>query len=116
MARASEFALNRTGESRSVRHPWAIETPSADRPRRSDLRFQLSRAKRPNGTTCRRRDSNPRHADYDSARLWLCRAKFGRSGARMAHESHVGRMRGVRRGHEIKRSWLPVAEAKGAPW
>jgi hypothetical protein len=35
-------------------------------------------------------DSNPRHADYDSARLWLCRAKLGRNGARMAHESHGG--------------------------
>jgi hypothetical protein len=40
---------------------------------------------------CRRRDSNPRNADYDSARLWLCRAECGRYGARMAHRSRTCR-------------------------
>jgi hypothetical protein len=39
---------------------------------------------------CQRRDSNPRHADYDSVRLWLCRGKSARNGPRMAHESHGG--------------------------
>ena len=32
----------------------------------------------------RRRDSNPRHADYDSAALWLCRAKNAAWGPRGA--------------------------------
>jgi hypothetical protein len=27
--------------------------------------------------SCRRRDSNPRHADYDSGAPWLYRAKNG---------------------------------------
>jgi hypothetical protein len=28
------------------------------------------------GLPCRRRDSNPRHADYDSSRLWLSHREF----------------------------------------
>ena len=84
---ALRCALNRIGDSESVRHPCAVETRSAHRPRRGDRHLPLSRAKRRSGTTCRRRDSNPRHADYDSAVVWLCRAKGGRNGARMAHKT-----------------------------
>jgi hypothetical protein len=34
---------------------------------------------------CRRRDSNPRHADYDSAALWLYRAVCGAGGHERGH-------------------------------
>jgi hypothetical protein len=39
-------ARTRVGDSEFVGHPCAIGIPSADRPRKSDLRFPLSRAKR----------------------------------------------------------------------
>jgi hypothetical protein len=35
---------------------------------------------------CRRRDSNPRHADYDSAALWLYRAKNRAGGHKSGHD------------------------------
>ena len=40
-------------------------------------------------TRCRRRDSNPRHADYDAAglRLWSC--VCGRDGARMGQRNRL---------------------------
>jgi hypothetical protein len=34
---------------------------------------------------CRRRDSNPRHADYDSGAPWLYRAKTGPGGHKRGH-------------------------------
>jgi hypothetical protein len=90
MPDALRSALVRTREPRSVRHSGAIWARLGHRLRKSYLHFPLSRAKGLNNTACRRRDSNPRHADYDSARLWLCGAKRARNGARMAHESHGG--------------------------
>jgi hypothetical protein len=44
---------------------------------------------------CPSRDSNPRHADYDSVTLWLCRAKNGGWGRKRglksrAHPSRKG--------------------------
>ena len=38
---------------------------------------RVARAGSAGTSQCRRRDSNPRHADYDSVALWLYRAKNG---------------------------------------
>ena len=69
----------------SVGHRDPIGGPTQE----GRLRFPLSRAKRRSGITCRRRDSNPRHADYDAAglRLWSC--VCGRDGARMGQRNRL---------------------------
>ena len=64
---------------------------------------------------CRRRDSNPRHADYDSAALWLYRAKdlgWGtQKGTQPRSCAHVAAMSAVKRAASrqlsVARSALP---------
>jgi hypothetical protein len=67
----------------------AIWTRFADRLRKSYLRFSLYKRKDATGPDAGGGTRTPEHADYDSARLWLCRARFRRNGAPMAPESRV---------------------------
>jgi len=81
--------------ARRARHPRCAA--KRRHPERGELIPRVLRSQRApicRHFSCRRRDSNPRHADYDSAALWLYTAVCGRWGTGKGTDSR-GAFRGL---------------------